>query len=49
MCYYTKEELERMKALMEEKKKAKEALKDVKPSDFEAKEKRKKEVVSVKD
>ncbi|MEZ0361031.1 MAG: hypothetical protein ABWK04_03900 [Hydrogenobacter sp.] len=49
MCCYTKEELERMKALIEEKKKAKEALKDIKPSDFEAKERRKEEVVSVKD
>ncbi len=44
MCYYTKEELEKIKAMAEEKKKIKEALKDVKPSDFEEK----KEVATAK-
>ncbi|GBC88947.1 hypothetical protein HRbin13_01080 [bacterium HR13] len=49
MCYYTKEELERMKAIIEEKKKIKEALKDIKPSDFEAKKEKEEKALTVKD
>ncbi|MFN3813682.1 MAG: hypothetical protein ACK4SM_03565 [Aquificaceae bacterium] len=44
MCYYTKEELEKIKVMAEEKKKIKETLKDVKPLDFE----KEKEIVASK-
>lgn len=46
MCCFSKEELEKMRAMVEEKKKIKEALKNVKPSDFEKKEEKKEVLVS---
>ncbi len=45
MCCFSKEELEKMKAMAQEKKRIREALKDIKPSDFEKKEERKEVLV----
>ncbi len=42
MCF-SMEEYERLKAIVEERKKIREKLKDIKPSDFEKKEEEKKE------
>ncbi|MCS6956953.1 MAG: hypothetical protein RMK75_00630 [Aquificaceae bacterium] len=39
MCCFSKEELEQLKAMAQERKKLKEALDKIKPSDFEKKEK----------
>ena len=48
MCCYSKEEFERLKALIEERKKIKEALRDIKPSDFKKEEEEKeREKISV--
>jgi len=44
MCF-SMEEYERLKALVKERKKIKEQLANLKPSDFEKKEKEEKEVV----
>ncbi|WPM32494.1 hypothetical protein IAE16_02175 [Hydrogenobacter sp. T-2] len=38
MCCFSKEELEKMKAMAKERKKIRESLKNIKPSDFEKKE-----------
>ena len=38
MCCFSKEELEKIKAIAGEKKKIREALKNIKPSAFEEKE-----------
>ncbi|WP_173833136.1 hypothetical protein [Pampinifervens florentissimum] len=46
MCCFSKEELEKMKAIAQERKKIKEALKNVKPSDFEKKEEKTEVLVS---
>ncbi len=46
MCCFSKEELEKIKATAQEKKKLKEALKDIKPSDFEKKEEKAKMLAS---
>ena len=43
MCF-SMEEYERLKALVKERKRIKEELKDIKPSDFEKKEEEEKEV-----
>ena len=42
MCF-SMEEYERLKAIVEERKKLREKLKDIKPSDFEKKEEEKEE------
>ncbi len=48
MCF-SMEEYERLKAIVEERKRLREKLKDIKPSDFEKKEKEeKKETAEVK-
>jgi len=44
MCF-SMEEYERLKALVEERKKIREQLKDIKPSDFEKKEDKEEEKV----
>ncbi len=44
MCF-SMEEYERLKALVEERKKIREQLKDIKPSDFEKKEEKEEEKV----
>jgi len=46
MCF-SMEEYERLKAIVEERKKLREKLKDVKPSDFESKEEKKEEPAQV--
>ncbi|MEJ5338991.1 MAG: hypothetical protein ACK42C_04265 [Aquificaceae bacterium] len=46
MCCFSKEELEKIRAMAEEKKKIKEALKSVKPSDFEKKEEKREALAS---
>ncbi len=38
MCCFSKEELEKIKAMAKERKKIRESLKNIKPSDFERKE-----------
>jgi hypothetical protein len=42
------EDYEKLKAVVEERKKIREKLKDIKPADFEKKEEEKKEAVAVK-